>query len=130
MKYLMVEMIEEAGVHVFLHCWGVDAILQGSGNGSRNAVAGAVFESKSGRQAILAKNVVDATGDGDVFASAGAEHEHRRYHAGLVHRIGNLLLMSGHIPQLPDGTCLHPGRLGAEVTVEITRATLERLLNR
>jgi len=37
-----------------------------------NAVRGAVFESKSGRQAILAKVVVDATGDGDIYAAAGA----------------------------------------------------------
>lgn len=83
-KYLMVEMIEEAGVEVFLHCWGVDAILDG------DTVRGAVFESKSGRQAILAKVVVDATGDGDVFAAAGAEFEHRSHNVGLVSRIGNL----------------------------------------
>lgn len=83
-KYVMVEMIEEAGVDVFLHCWGVDAIVTG------NTVRGVVFESKSGRQAILAKMVVDATGDGDLFAAAGAEFEHRSHNVGLVSRIGNL----------------------------------------
>jgi len=84
LKFVMVDMIEEAGVKVFLHCWGVDAVMDG------DAVCGAVFESKSGRQAILAKTVVDATGDGDVFAAAGAEFEHRTYNIGLVSRIGNL----------------------------------------
>ena len=83
-KYLMVEMIEEAGVKVFLHSWGVDAIVDG------NKVCGAVFESKSGRQAILAKTVVDATGDGDLFAAAGAEYERRSHNVGLVSRIANL----------------------------------------
>ena len=34
-KYLMVEMIEEAGVKVFLHCWGVDAIVNGDRPGRR-----------------------------------------------------------------------------------------------
>jgi enamine deaminase RidA (YjgF/YER057c/UK114 family) len=34
------------------------------------------------------------------------------------HRIGNLLILSGHVPDLPDGTVMHPGRVGAEVTVE------------
>ena len=34
------------------------------------------------------------------------------------HRIGNLLMLSGHVPDLPDGTAMHPGRVGAEVTVE------------
>ena len=84
LKFVMLDMIQEAGVKVFLHCWGVDAVMDG------DAVRGAVFESKSGRQAILAKNVVDATGDGDVFAAAGAEFEHRSYNIGLVSRIGNL----------------------------------------
>ena len=34
------------------------------------------------------------------------------------HRMGNLLTLSGHVPDLPDGTALHPGRVGAEVSVE------------
>lgn len=84
LKYIMLEMVAEAGVKVLLHCWGVDAIMNG------NSVCGAVFESKSGRQAILAKTVVDATGDGDVFAAAGAEFEHRSYNIGLVSRIANV----------------------------------------
>jgi hypothetical protein len=84
LKYVMLQMIVEDQVDVFLHCWAVDAIMDG------NTVRGAVFESKSGRQAILARQVVDATGDGDLFAAAGAEHERRRYHIGLVSRIGNL----------------------------------------
>jgi len=83
-KYLMVEMIDEAKVKVFLHCWGVDAIV------NEGTVYGAVFESKSGRQAILAKTVVDASGDGDVFAAAGAEYERRLHNVGLVSRVGNI----------------------------------------
>ena len=83
-KYVMLEMIEEAGIDVFLHCWGVDAIVD------ENTVRGAVFESKSGRQAILAEVAVDATGDGDLFAAAGAGFEHRSHNVGLVSRIGNL----------------------------------------
>ena len=83
-KYLMVEMIEQAKVNVFLDCWGVDAIV------NDGAVRGAVFESKSGRQAILAKVVVDSTGDGDLFAAAGAEFEHRSHNIGLVSRVGNM----------------------------------------
>lgn len=83
-KYLMVEMIEEADVQVFLHCWGVDAVVH------QNSIRGAVLESKSGRQAIVAKVVIDATGDGDIFAAAGAQFEHRSHNIGLVSRIGNL----------------------------------------
>ncbi len=83
-KYLMVEMVEEAELKVFLHCWGVDAIVRD------NEVLGVVFESKAGRHAVLAKVVVDATGDGDIFATAGAEFEHRSHNIGLVSRVGNL----------------------------------------
>ena len=55
-----------------------------------NTVCGAVLESKSGRQAILAKIVIDASGDGDLFAAAGAEYEHRSHNVGLVSRVGNV----------------------------------------
>jgi len=34
------------------------------------------------------------------------------------HRTGNLLFLSGHVPDLPDGTAMHQGRVGAEVTVD------------
>lgn len=34
------------------------------------------------------------------------------------HRMGSLLVLSGHVPDLPNGTVMHPGRVGAEVTVE------------
>jgi enamine deaminase RidA (YjgF/YER057c/UK114 family) len=34
------------------------------------------------------------------------------------HRSGNLLLLSGHVPDLPDGRIMHPGRIGADVTVD------------
>jgi enamine deaminase RidA (YjgF/YER057c/UK114 family) len=34
------------------------------------------------------------------------------------HLSGSLLFLSGHVPDRADDTPLHPGRLGAEVTVE------------
>jgi hypothetical protein len=84
LKHVMLDMANEAGVKMFFHCWGVDVVMDG------NRVCGAVFESKSGRQAILAKTVIDSTGDGDLFAAAGAEFERCKYSVGLVSRIGNL----------------------------------------
>ena len=83
-KLVMDEMVQEAGVKVCFHCWVADVVMDG------NAVRGVVLESKAGRQAILAKVVVDASGDGDVFAAAGAEHEQRLHAIGLVHRLGNM----------------------------------------
>ena len=34
------------------------------------------------------------------------------------HIMGNLLTLSGHVPELPDGVLIHTGRLGAELTIE------------
>ena len=107
-KYVMVEMLQEAEIQLFLHCWGVDAVMDG------HTVQGAVFESKSGRQAILARQVVDATGDGDIFAAAGAEHEHIRFHVGLVCRIGNL----DKVDQTKAKAAKRPRRLGAPTPIE------------
>jgi hypothetical protein len=63
------DMVEEAGVDLLLHSWGTRPIMDG------NMVKGVFFESKSGRQAILSKVVIDSTGDGDIFVRAGAEFD-------------------------------------------------------
>jgi ribulose 1,5-bisphosphate synthetase/thiazole synthase len=84
-KYVLAEMVLESGMDAFLDCWGVDAIIDTEG-----AVRGAVFESKSGRQAILADVVVDASGDGDIYAAAGAGFEKIKDNIGLDSRLGNV----------------------------------------
>ncbi len=82
--FIMDEMIQESKVKTLFHCWATDVIMDGG------AVRGVVFDSKAGRQAILAKVVIDTTGDGDIFAAAGAEHVQRLHALGLVHRLGNV----------------------------------------
>jgi enamine deaminase RidA (YjgF/YER057c/UK114 family) len=34
------------------------------------------------------------------------------------HQVGSVLFLSGHVPELANGSILHPGRVGAEVTIE------------
>lgn len=88
LKCVLNDMIVEAGVKLYLHSWGSRAIVDGL------KVEGAVFESKSGRQAILSQITIDATGDGDIFASAGAEfdgavdHNLRSGMLAVVFRLG------------------------------------------
>ena len=65
-KYVADKMVQEAGIVPILHCYGVGAIMEG------NTLKGVVAESKSGRQAILAKRIIDATGDADIAHLAGA----------------------------------------------------------
>jgi len=68
-KFVLNQMVEEAKVKLLLHAYACEAIVES------DRVAGVTFQSKSGRFAILAKVVIDASGDGDIFTSAGAAHE-------------------------------------------------------
>jgi hypothetical protein len=65
-KYVADVLVEEAGITPLLHRLAVRPIVE---NG---AIRGVITESKSGREALLAKRVVDATGDADMAARAGA----------------------------------------------------------
>lgn len=84
-KVLMDRMARaEGNLEVVFHCWGVDVVQDGS------AVKGVVFESKQGREAILAERVVDCTGDGDVAFQAGADFRQVTHNVGFVYRLGNV----------------------------------------
>jgi ribulose 1,5-bisphosphate synthetase/thiazole synthase len=65
-KWVADVLVEEAGVRPLLHRLGVAPIMEGS------AICGVITESKAGREAILAKRVIDATGDADIATRAGA----------------------------------------------------------
>eukprot|EP00164_Ancoracysta_twista_P007553 GFYU01010747.1.p1 GENE.GFYU01010747.1~~GFYU01010747.1.p1 ORF type:complete len:509 (-),score=184.09 GFYU01010747.1:65-1591(-) len=66
-KVVADKMIKDNGVIPLLHTKVVDVIM------SLNTITGVVAESKSGRFAIYAKRVIDASGDGDVAFLAGAK---------------------------------------------------------
>jgi hypothetical protein len=78
------EMIAEAGVDVRLHSWFSRAVMDG------NRITGIVCETKEGRQAIMGDVVVDATGDLDVAAAAGAPFVHGSYILTTVFRLGGV----------------------------------------
>ena len=65
-KYELFHMLQEQGVDFLLHTYIAGSITEG------NLIKGVIVENKAGRQAILAQIVVDATGDADVAAFAGA----------------------------------------------------------
>jgi FAD-dependent oxidoreductase family protein len=87
-KYVTLKLCVEAGVDLWFHTWFADAIVED------DAVRGIIVENKSGRQALLAKVVVDASGDGDVAARSGApfwqtvKDEAPRLNDALMYRIG------------------------------------------
>jgi ribulose 1,5-bisphosphate synthetase/thiazole synthase len=65
-KWVADVLVQEAGITPLLHRLCVAPIME---NG---AICGVITESKAGREAILAKRVVDATGDADIAFRAGA----------------------------------------------------------
>ncbi|MGC8835076.1 MAG: FAD-dependent oxidoreductase, partial [Armatimonadota bacterium] len=65
-KYVTLKLCVEAGVEMLFHTYFSLPIMEG------NTVRGVIFENKSGRQAAVAHVVVDASGDADVAARAGA----------------------------------------------------------
>jgi hypothetical protein len=67
-KLVADELIRESGVRPLLHTYAVEAIVEDG------AIRGVVTESKSGRRAILARRVIDCTGDADIAHFAGAEY--------------------------------------------------------
>lgn len=77
-KVLAMQLAREAGVDVMLHTHVVDALRDG------DRVTGVVVEHKSGRQEIRAESTIDASGDGDVAARAGARWAKGRTADGLV----------------------------------------------
>ena len=67
-KYVADTLVQEAGIVPLLHCLAVEAVMEG------DTITGIITESKSGRQAILAHRVIDATGDADIACLAGAPY--------------------------------------------------------
>ena len=69
LKLAAQELVLETGVQLAYHAWAALPWLE------EGVVRGAIVETKAGRQAVRARVLVDATGDGDLFARAGAAFE-------------------------------------------------------
>jgi hypothetical protein len=72
MKLALNAMVEESGARLLFHALACDPILEAG------RIAGVALQGKSGRFAVRARVVIDASGDGDVFAAAGCAHEKER----------------------------------------------------
>ena len=65
-KVLADNWIQEAGIEPLLHAAAVDVLRDG------DKLTGIVVQTKSGRYAILARRIIDGTGDADIAVLAGA----------------------------------------------------------
>ncbi len=145
-KKVLLDMLKETGTVLQLHSMAVGVIKE------ENKVKGIIMESKSGREAILAKAVIDATGDGDIAAYAGVEYQlgreedHACQPVTLMFRIGGVdysravfpgsfetyidlpkgeiqSLGKEHLPAPAGHVLLYKNRLPGEVTVNMTNVT-------
>lgn len=69
-KVVADQLVQEAGITPMLHRMFVAPIMEG------DRITGIITESKAGREALLAKVVIDATGDADIALRAGAPVTH------------------------------------------------------
>jgi hypothetical protein len=83
------EIVLQEKVRLVFHSWVAQPLMMDG------RVRGAIFESKAGRQAVRAKVVVDATGDGDLFARAGAAYESDIEAADIHHCMNTAWLLGG-----------------------------------
>jgi len=88
MKHVLDEMVLGAGAEILFHSPVVASVVED------RTVRGVIVENKGGRRAVLAKVVIDCTGDGDAAARAGAEFEFGRPEDGLVQPVTTMFMLS------------------------------------
>ena len=64
-KLVADKLVQEADIHPMLHRLFVSPIIE------ENTIKGIIVESKSGREAIMSKRIIDATGDADIASRCG-----------------------------------------------------------
>jgi hypothetical protein len=92
-RFALNQMCESSGVRLLFHSWACEGLRQG------DRLRGVTFQSKSGRFAILADVVIDATGDGDIFASVGVPFELEKVLPWLWFRMGGVSDVEAAITQ-------------------------------
>lgn len=103
-KLAAAELVESSGATLLLNTWISAPIVEG---GQLNGI---IVENKSGRQAYLAKVVIDSSGDCDVVARAGAgysigrEKDNAMRPLTVMGRLANvdLVRLSDYVQSNPD----------------------------
>ncbi len=129
LKGVFDDMLRDTGARTLLHAWACEPLLDG------DRISAVTFQSKAGRFAVRARVVIDATGDGDVFAAAGCAHETARVPPWLWFTVGSVDVEraraagAGCFQTIGRGKVLFPwgsvektGRIDPTVPEELTRA--------
>lgn len=101
-KSVAMDMLTGSGVEVMLHLLFADVLLDG------DRIRGIITEGKAGREALLAKSVIDCTGDGDVAFRAGVPCEKGDEHGGMQPPTLMFCLAGVDTEKLRWSICHHP----------------------
>lgn len=103
MRRTVLEMVRSAGIEVLLHATVTDVLKQGS------VVKGVFLHVKTGHRLVLARTVIDATGDADVAALAGAALQSGRESDGLNQPMSSYVrVLNVDLPQVARYARQHP----------------------
>ena len=83
-KYVMEQMIQEAGVEMIYNATVSQVVMSG------DRIDAGILETKAGRIAVRAKFFIDASGDGDLIAFSGESFDKMHYHIGAMWRVGGI----------------------------------------
>jgi len=100
LKLVADQLLEESGVDFLLHVLATYPIVAG------DTVRGCIVETREGRQAIRGKVTVDATGNGDILARAGADWEQ-----GDTLQPMTLPMFLSNVRTVPDVDAGEPARI-------------------
>jgi hypothetical protein len=122
-KLTAMDMLVEAGANLLLYTWISEPLVRDG------KIEGVIIDNKSGRQAVLAKVVIDATGDGDIAARAGVPFIKGREEDGAMRpttvmgRIGNINLrdFKAYIDAHPEDFSQDDGRRVVDLDSGIVR---------
>lgn len=84
LKVVLIELLQKAGVHVLTHVLASRPIIDGA------KVVGVFMETKVGRRAVLAKVVVDCTGEADLISQTGCPMRITSGTASLAFKMSNV----------------------------------------
>lgn len=113
-KRVTLEHIRKQGIDLLLYSAVCQPIME------RDRVRGLVVENKSGRQALLAKAVVDCTGDADVAARAGATYVMGREEDNMMRPMTVLVRLGGlDLPGIVDFARQHPADFDPDTSFNV-----------
>lgn len=128
-KYVTLKMVVDSGTEVLFHTYFSGVVVE------NNVLKGVIVENKSGRQVYLGSVTIDATGDADVAARAGApfwqsKENEKHLTDQLMYKIGSLGSTEFRNCRYGDsGVVWGPGKMwGNNNAWEISRAEIRTRL--